>query len=246
MGSGNIKNKTDNINWRLSIYILGIPIVLLYTLVLTGCVSNSPGIGNIFILKLTTRSKEAQEIRIGYFGVCRAITGGPPICLSSSGLSTEVIFTRLGGNQSVIPNSPGELRQLLNEALLLQVLLKRQWKSSNYNTKGMKRQESIRIYTTALLWMSVAASLASTVGVVQASGALQHATREGLAGSIIVEAGIALQTMQWLIFSFSALFSTGVYLMFSRSTSPSSASDFSSPPPEYGLPPPPPPPPPVQ
>jgi len=79
----------DSVNLRLMTYALPIPTLLFYSmcsitpsevftnsrlvLALTGCVSNSPGIPNVFLLRLqsqngTSTASETFQVRVGYFG----------------------------------------------------------------------------------------------------------------------------------------------------------------------------------
>ncbi|PVH90571.1 hypothetical protein DM02DRAFT_432993 [Periconia macrospinosa] len=66
-----MSDRMHDVNRRLFIHLLSFPIILFYTLSLTGCISSSPGIPNIFTLKLehAFHSPSSPEIRIGYFAL---------------------------------------------------------------------------------------------------------------------------------------------------------------------------------
>ncbi|KAL1970239.1 hypothetical protein VTN77DRAFT_5399 [Rasamsonia byssochlamydoides] len=52
----------DNVNLCLMIYILPIPTLLFYTLTLTGCISTSPGILNLFLFNLQSQYYFATDL----------------------------------------------------------------------------------------------------------------------------------------------------------------------------------------
>jgi hypothetical protein len=93
--------------------------------------------------------------------------------------------------------------------------LKRNIKT-NKSGDAMERRRSYKSYAIAFIWLSVAISLASTLGVVVGTGVLQYAVNAINGSSITFQAGSTLQVLQWLIFSFSALFATGIAIMFHR------------------------------
>ncbi|KAF2805083.1 uncharacterized protein BDZ99DRAFT_112734 [Mytilinidion resinicola] len=92
-----ISDRMNNVNYRLLVYLLLIPILLFYTLCLTGCVSNSPGIPNIFAAKIEGRNSTVSTIsaiRVNYFGICASISN-KLFCQSSSGKTAGALLNSI-------------------------------------------------------------------------------------------------------------------------------------------------------
>ncbi|KAK2763091.1 hypothetical protein FQN54_009725 [Arachnomyces sp. PD_36] len=229
----------DNVNWRLCTYLLTIPIFLLYVLTLTGCVSNSPGIPNIFLVKLQGADQLGDyELRVGYFGLCGSSQEGLS-CYATTGSSSEQLTANL--RQNLPPKTAEDLPidVLVDLAVTLQsriilclsagagilfflgvlflVLLGRGLKASQ-NATALKRR---RFYRRALifhLWVSVALALASADSVTQTTGALEYVTRfHPSESSIIISAGRSLAIMQWMVFAISVIFTLGITQILRRS-----------------------------
>ncbi|KAF2816372.1 uncharacterized protein BDZ99DRAFT_134771 [Mytilinidion resinicola] len=85
--------RLQNANYRFLVYFLALPIITLYSLCLSGCVSNSAGIPNIFAVKLQERNETSliSEIRVNYFGLCASVPSKALYCLSSSGKTADSI-----------------------------------------------------------------------------------------------------------------------------------------------------------
>lgn len=105
---------------------------------------------------------------------------------------------------------------LFTLGLISLLLLKRNLKVIGILPTVGGRRRQLRRWTLSLLWGSAGACLASTVGIIQATGALQFAIN--FAGhtesQITFQTGTTLQVLQWLILSFSLLFALGVSLLF--------------------------------
>lgn len=78
------------------------------------------------------------------------------------------------------------------------------------------RRRLLRTWTLSLFWGSVGICLASTVGIVQATAALQLTVnyQDHAESLVIFQTGTTVQVLQWLTFSFSVLFALGVSLLF--------------------------------
>jgi hypothetical protein len=68
------------------VYFLLVPVYLLYTLVLVGCISDSAGIPNIFVVAIPLPG--GSEIRVGHLGMFhirlyRLYADGPQACVSN-------------------------------------------------------------------------------------------------------------------------------------------------------------------
>ena len=122
--------------------------------------------------------------------------------------------------------------------LSLAELKRRMWRSQLQEAQKMR---SLPIeYTLAMMWGSAAFGLVSAASVDLTATGLQFVTSTLANSSISVTAGIALVVLQWLAFSFSAIFVLGIYSILRREggTSSKSAGGGSA-----EIPPPPPPPP---
>ncbi|KAK4189135.1 Ca2+ regulator and membrane fusion protein Fig1-domain-containing protein [Podospora australis] len=104
------------------------PAVVFQALSLTGCISTSPGIPNIYIVSLrsNTNTSTPVQVRIGYFGICGIDEDGTR-CMSATGHSVEeitpIIFPSLAtsdnNNTNTNTNSsavPEEIVDLINTA----------------------------------------------------------------------------------------------------------------------------------
>ncbi|KAI0973454.1 Ca2+ regulator and membrane fusion protein Fig1-domain-containing protein [Xylaria arbuscula] len=126
-------SKFSNIDYRLVVYVFAGAIILFYVLALTGCLSDSPGIPNIFLLNIHNRGENTTQVRVGYFGelfgnfskgpclipntgIC-INTPGDIHCLSSIGKDTKTITQDLSHNGLSISSNIGTL---LSVALTIQ------------------------------------------------------------------------------------------------------------------------------
>ncbi|KAI1772994.1 hypothetical protein F4818DRAFT_443877 [Hypoxylon cercidicola] len=57
----------DKVDIRFLTYVLFALILVFYILALTGCISTSPGVPDLFLMKLETNSSDTTEVRIGYY-----------------------------------------------------------------------------------------------------------------------------------------------------------------------------------
>jgi hypothetical protein len=68
--------------------------------------------------------------------------------------------------------------------------------------------------TVSTLWLSTALAFAAALSTTQTFGVLQYSTTLLNTSELKVMPGVALQVLQWLAFSFSAVFTMGVSSMF--------------------------------
>ncbi|SPQ21537.1 2c93d951-955f-4189-a3d4-5a905f984bd7 [Thermothielavioides terrestris] len=84
--------------FRFLPYLLIVPIIVFETLSLTGCVSTSPAIPNIYIVSLRPNNNATgtatPQVRVGYFGICGISESGTR-CQSASGQSVDTLVTNL-------------------------------------------------------------------------------------------------------------------------------------------------------
>ncbi|KAK4198881.1 Ca2+ regulator and membrane fusion protein Fig1-domain-containing protein [Triangularia verruculosa] len=109
-------------------YLFIIPVIVFHALALTGCVSTSPGIPNIYVVSL--RSAELAnsnntdldvQVRIGYFGMC-GISEDHTLCGTVSGRDVEDLSATLfpaatASNNTLLKN---EITDLITTAQDLQ------------------------------------------------------------------------------------------------------------------------------
>ncbi|EHA53166.1 hypothetical protein MCOR27_003367 [Pyricularia oryzae] len=201
--------------FRMVTWGLTIPIVLFYVLSLVGCISNSPGIPDIFLLKLTTPETETPyQVRIGYFGLCAGSDDAKLSCLPSFSLG------RAPGTTVFNTTLPAELTRLVELGHEVQVkviffvplLLASVLFFVSTTTVFLWRnvpQISPMAATVAFLMHSLALGLllAAATAVSMVVNALHFAVVEITRGQneINVEGGKALQTFQWLTVIFSCV-----------------------------------------
>ncbi|EJT68295.1 hypothetical protein GGTG_14128 [Gaeumannomyces tritici R3-111a-1] len=85
--------------FRLITWALIIPIVLFYVLSLVGCISTSPGVPDIYLLKLNARNGPT-EVRVGYFGMCAGTNTTMSSCLPSFSLGRKDAADSGNGNNN--------------------------------------------------------------------------------------------------------------------------------------------------
>ncbi|KAL1900550.1 hypothetical protein Sste5346_002273 [Sporothrix stenoceras] len=90
--------------------LLAICIVVFYILVLVGCISTSPGLPGIYLVKLANNATKA-EVHVGLFGLC---AGTDPVNLTCSGTVAQSVAVNassastkffLPGTSTVAPSS---------------------------------------------------------------------------------------------------------------------------------------------
>ncbi|KAK4122182.1 hypothetical protein N657DRAFT_634988 [Parathielavia appendiculata] len=82
---------------RYAPYLLIIPAVVFHAMSLTGCVSTSPAIPNIYVVALRSNNNTTDtpiQVRIGYFGICGIDEDGTR-CQAASGRSVETLAANL-------------------------------------------------------------------------------------------------------------------------------------------------------
>jgi hypothetical protein len=118
---------------RLAPYVLIIPIILFQALSLSGCVSTSPAIPDIYIVSLEPAKNTSLpvEVRVGYFGIC-GDDGEIVRCQSSAGgdanVVTNSLFPKFANNATGngtrpaadVAAPPSELQDLVATAIQIQ------------------------------------------------------------------------------------------------------------------------------
>ncbi|ORX92463.1 Ca2+ regulator and membrane fusion protein Fig1-domain-containing protein [Clohesyomyces aquaticus] len=235
-----ISDRMQNANYRLLTYLLPVPIILFYALPQTGCISNSPGIPNIFTMKLQDprRSPDSTEIRLGYYGLC-ILQSDQFFCQSTSGKNTESFLNTAAAASNMSAQRLQVTREMVSAGLKLQskyiiglsngagvlfifslvfiTLMKKDFKMplAETNQIAVKRRSRLRQASLTTIWLSVAFALASAISIQQTINALAFIT-ETNSVSMKITAGQTLIILQWLAFAFSVLFALGVAMMFPR------------------------------
>ncbi|ORX92741.1 hypothetical protein BCR34DRAFT_669974 [Clohesyomyces aquaticus] len=223
----------NNVTMRLWTYLLPIPIILFYVLSLTGCMSTSPGIPNIFLLRMHPQSTSGSigdwNIRINYFSqeyrmffdiriVWRnSHESSPPKLHHDRYGSCSLIILFVGSPYDAIqdiclPSRWG--RWSFFVGLILLVLLKRGLKAAK--PVAASRLQFYKRSTINTLWLSTALALSSALATTETLGALQYWSTLTSA-KLKLFGGVSLQVLQWLVFSFSALFAFGISTIFKSS-----------------------------
>ena len=152
------------------------------------------------------------------------------MCISTKGKSSSQVMSRIIGNSGA--NQPS-IKEIFNTGLEFQstfiywiiviagilymlglvflALLKIQMKKT---TRSLNRQR----ITAGLLWTSTALIFAASLSLTQTTTTLRHWPSQ----AVTVEAGSAVQVLQWLATAFSLLFSAGVWYMLEGQSGTSS------------------------
>jgi hypothetical protein len=77
-----------------------------------------------------------------------------------------------------------------------------------------QRTTLYKLNTVSTLWLSTSLALAAALSTTQTFNVLQYSTTLLNTSEIKMTPGVALQVLQWLAFSFSAVFALGVSSMF--------------------------------
>ncbi|KAK4040842.1 Ca2+ regulator and membrane fusion protein Fig1-domain-containing protein [Parachaetomium inaequale] len=118
---------------RYAPYLLILPIIVFHALSLTGCVSTSPAIPNIYVVSLRANNNATDtplQVRIGYFGICGIDEDGTR-CQAATGRSVETLAANLfpdlqqgtnntSSNTTTTPATNSEITDLITTALDLQ------------------------------------------------------------------------------------------------------------------------------
>ncbi|KLU84372.1 hypothetical protein MAPG_03416 [Magnaporthiopsis poae ATCC 64411] len=206
--------------FRLITWALIIPIVLFYVLSLVGCISTSPGVPDIYLLKLNARDGPT-EVRVGYFGMCAGTNATMTSCLPSYSLGRKPASgpgsDNGGGNNIFNTTDPAllrlvdlghevQVRVLFFVPLLLASVLffvsattVVVWRNVS-QVSGAAAAAAFMMHSLALGLLLAAATAVSMV-----INALHFAVVELTRGQneIEVTGGAALQTFQWFTVAFS-------------------------------------------
>ncbi|ERS99006.1 uncharacterized protein SPSK_04498 [Sporothrix schenckii 1099-18] len=133
--------------------LLAICIVVFYILVLVGCISTSPGIPGLYVVRLANNASKA-EVHVGLFGLC---AGTDPVNLTCSGTVAQAIAVNasspstkfyLPGTATVAPNA---LQPLLTLAAGIQ--------SGSTGPGGVLSIVYVPLFLSALCFVGAAGSL---------------------------------------------------------------------------------------
>lgn len=229
---------------RLAPYVLIIPIVLFLSLALSGCVSTSPGIDDIYLVSLEPAKNLSKpvEVRIGYFGIC-GDDGTTVRCQSARGAAvdtlTNALFPTFATNDTKTANAtaaaPAPLRDLVATALQIEdkifgwtlvaagmmflIGLVFMFIHKRHNAKPELGKSFFRTIarrgTYCSLLFSTGLIFASALATLEAATALEAASRATSSAAILMHAGRTIQVLQWMAFGFSMLFNLAVPVLVS-------------------------------
>ncbi|KAF2800777.1 hypothetical protein K505DRAFT_355342 [Melanomma pulvis-pyrius CBS 109.77] len=231
-----LSQRMQNVNYRLLTYLLPVPVIIFYSLALTGCVSNSPGIPNIFTLKIDDGAD--AEIRLGYFGMCISVSN-ELFCQPTSGKNADAIISSMKLTSMDNTTSLNDLTSMVSVAHKLQTtyilallagagalftlalfsvaLLKRDFKLVSKNQSSSKRKDRLRQASLTTIWLSVAFVFASATATDEAVNALAFTSQvETSTLSVNITAGKTLSALQWLAFASSVLFAVAISAIFKK------------------------------
>ncbi|KAI0901626.1 Ca2+ regulator and membrane fusion protein Fig1-domain-containing protein [Annulohypoxylon nitens] len=251
-----------HVEFRFVAYLLIAILFLFYVLVLTGCLSTSPAVPDLFLVKLQAKGQEGVEVRVGYYGMCvTKEENGGLTCMATYARSPEALGSMFLANST---NTTQEIavKELLTQANIIQnkifyallvasgglflfsvifmLLLKRYIKSSNQKASKQKKRfkSGMQLFRQYAFGLAVAAAFSTT----QATGALNFATSTmtNSESVILITGGKAVQGIQWTIVALLCLVHLAVSAMFHADGSAMGGDTFGGlPPPQPGGGPPP-------
>ncbi|KAF2803696.1 uncharacterized protein BDZ99DRAFT_481699 [Mytilinidion resinicola] len=223
-----ISTQMQNVNVRLCVYLLPIPIAVFYCI----CILPSE--------KMTCQSTSGKMVDTLLKSIAEnsdAIVADPMGLVSLAlNIQSKIILYLLAAAGVLFLNG-----------MILTLLLKRQLKASTKdNAIALKRKKMLRSASLTTIWISVGLVLASSIAISQATGAMAFITQRDTVSTIRITAGKTLSVLQWLTFSFSLIFAVGISAIFQKQGGVIESAGSTGPPrpmAAVGGPPPPPPPP---
>ncbi|KAI0387831.1 Ca2+ regulator and membrane fusion protein Fig1-domain-containing protein [Hypomontagnella monticulosa] len=224
----------DSVGYRSMVYLAAVGIIVLYALTLTGCVSDSPGIPNIFLVNVQSQGIETMNIRVGYYGMCVDSPKGFECVSSIAKYASTLENELLGTTNSTIDDIDR----------FLSIAATTQWKlfpcllagagvaffyssaallilKCSFKKPSRKNRSSIRSIQRAILLLSefaVILAFTSAMVTMTTARALEFATSSDSSvmegNDIHLSPGVLLQILQWLIVGFSVLFQVALSNMF--------------------------------
>jgi hypothetical protein len=203
---------------------------------LTGCVSTSPAIPNIYVVDLRTNTNVTDDllkVRIGYYGICGIDEDGTR-CQSASGRSVETLAANLfpqfqptNSTSKSASSTRADITDLVSTALDLQsrtfisvlaaaavlfvfgvaaMVLLARDVKKATFDAHSRRSTMIRRITYAMLFGSTGLVFAAALATSQSAGALEYASEGMSHASVLIKSGTTLQVLQWTTFGFELLF----------------------------------------
>ncbi|KAI2470365.1 Ca2+ regulator and membrane fusion protein Fig1-domain-containing protein [Annulohypoxylon bovei var. microspora] len=226
----------SRVEFRFIAYLLVAILFLFYVLVLTGCLSTSPGVPNLFLVQLQAKGQHDIEVRVGYYGMCVTKASSEDLtCLATYTRTPETLNSMFLSN-STDATGANTVKALLIQANIIQnkifyallaasgglfllsvicmLLLKRYIKSNNPNASKQKERfkSGMQFFRQYAFGLAVAAAFSTT----QATGALNFATStmNNSESNILITGGKAVQGLQWTIVALLCLVHLAISAMF--------------------------------
>lgn len=115
--------------------------------------------------------------------------------------------------------------------LLFLIFLKRHIKA-NQNSGPESWKLFLKHTSLGVAWTSTALAFAAAISITQTTSALQFLTTS-FRSPVVMEAGLVLQVLQWLICTFSFFFAFGLTAIFRTRAGSTSYDNAPPPPPSY-------------
>ncbi|TLD32397.1 hypothetical protein E2P81_ATG05373 [Venturia nashicola] len=195
----------------IGIAVLSVPTLVIFSLVVTSCISNAPGIKNIYLVSISSPN---YTVRAGYFGVC----AGPKQAVSCPGLP-ELASNSTTGNSTT---SDFELLELGLEArhkvffpyfeaaaglFFLAAMPLAVWTPFRIKT-GTKWDKLVIMLLGCACFLSFMATMACIPG---RNG--MSLTADRLKGDATVHAGLTMFILHWVSFGFSFILMMGFLVL---------------------------------
>ncbi|KAE9362528.1 hypothetical protein N431DRAFT_358608 [Stipitochalara longipes BDJ] len=225
---------TRNINSRVFIYFLAIPIFLLYSLALTGCISESPGIPDIFLAELISTAENNTRLRFNYFAMCSSGNSSQEwFCSSTISASSATLASTLQVPEAIVQygldlQSTGFPVLLAAGGIFFTTgIISFLWLKMTSRAEGdqldndklqrlPKRKSRLSNTAKGSLWISATIAIVVAYANTLTLSSILLATSASHPVAIQVNRGTSLEVIQWFIFSLSFLFSLGVTRLIQR------------------------------
>ncbi|KAE9983799.1 hypothetical protein BLS_003715 [Venturia inaequalis] len=195
----------------IGIAVLSVPTLIIFSLVVASCISNTPGIRSIYLVSISSPN---YTVRAGYFGVC----AGPKNAISCPGLP-QLASNSTSGNSTT---SDFELLEMGLEArhkvffpyfeaaaglFFLAAMPLAVWTPFRIKT-GTKWDKLVILLLGCACFLSFMATMACIPG---RNG--MSLTADRLKGDATVHAGLTMFILHWISFGFSFLLLIGFLVL---------------------------------
>ncbi|KFY45550.1 hypothetical protein V495_02925 [Pseudogymnoascus sp. VKM F-4514 (FW-929)] len=198
---------------------------LILTLVVTtsvfsmvGCISESPGIYQLFIAELPV-----SNVQFGYIGICSTVSDHDRVCKSAIGTPPADLAKKLGVPIDVIQHVLALQRSVslalpaLSGILIFCGVVAFLVSGFCNGEESVKTRRRWMATTRIVLWGAVGCAFAAAYSLTFSISAMEVIAPKSAAGMAVTR-GQSLQILQWMVFSFTAMYVSTIHYMLHKVT----------------------------